>query len=561
MRQSVSSVVVGAGAAVAEERGMNTAMISVFASTMGRRLSRWLGSACLVTLMVGVCTDAGATLIGRDNFDYATGEIGGQNGGSGLWTTAWTNYNNVDRSEIVTPSTPLVFKPSGANMLGGGNALWLKPGNSVKTPVQRRFPARKAGMDVYIRFLFRLDNDTWDYSDDFFMGYVDNAGDAASENHGDIANVGIWGASGGSTNFFAGRTSGGRAIPDITFTNGVTYLLVARFVSADTASAPQFDRVDMWINPDAADINSPDATIDDLTSSGYSPDRFGWRFGSNLENDEEFLVDDVAVADSWNDIMGLSTIIAGENFDYDTGEIYNTAGGSGWTNTWNTFGQPDFTEVVTPSPAVTYAGTGMLPMGGGNALQITGDNLGRVALLRNFPATTAGETVYLRYLLRRTSAGWSDTDFLSAFINETGTGPSAADHLTAPSLGVYAVHAGDADFFARLDNSANYAIPSTTFTSNTTYLLVARYSNTTGADTFDKVEVWIDPGIDDEGSPDATLSGVESSADLVDRLGWRTGSNLSSADVLLVDDVVFADSWDAAIGALIPDRGTAIVIK
>ncbi len=256
----------------------------------------------------------------------------------------------------------------------------------------------------------------------------------------------------------------------------------------------------------------------------------------------------------------MATLIASDNFDYDTGEIDGKSGGNGsWSTAWDNFDNADDSEIVSPITALTYnAGTGATTLGGGNALKLTKATGSRTPVIRNLTGVSAGQTFYYRFLVRLDSDTWDDDDFFTGFVDANKL--TAADVHNSPNLGLKAALSGAHDIFARTNTSASHAVSDEEFAAQTTYLLVAKFEDTDADSTYDKASLWVNPSVGDESSPDATDSYASAATGAMDWLGWWYGGSLDSTDILLVDDVAVSTTFDDAIGVPEPSSLLLAVI-
>jgi len=263
--------------------------------------------AAVMVVALGVVTPCLADLVARDNFDYATGEIGGQNGGEG-WVGDWENFDNTDTSEVVTPTTALSYNAGGGyRTLGGGNALQLAKEQNIVTPVIRQFDELPSGETFYMRYLINLTTNTWD-GDDFFVGFADYQEQSDNFAHANSPNVGLRAANSGPTDFFARPDTGSTmATSGESFVVQTTYLVVARFEDSSDSDG-DYDLTSIWINPTFADAGTPDDTSNLDTNISFpmgAMEYVGWRFGSNLNASDVLLVDDLAITTSFEEAIGV----------------------------------------------------------------------------------------------------------------------------------------------------------------------------------------------------------------------------------------------------------------
>ncbi len=84
-----------------------------------RLMCRQLKIAVLVTAVIAWANPASAALLAYDGFDYAVGGLGGNAGGSGSWTNAWSGTAfSVEASSLTLPNMP--FAVVGGHASGAG---------------------------------------------------------------------------------------------------------------------------------------------------------------------------------------------------------------------------------------------------------------------------------------------------------------------------------------------------------------------------------------------------------------------------------------------------------
>ncbi len=263
---------------------------------------RTTGMAAALLMMLLAASTVRAEVIARDNFNYAAGEIGGLGGATDGWTSAWENFGHTEDSQVVAPSTPLTYNAgAGASALGGGNALQITKVSGSLTPVGRGYAVTTGQTPLYMRFLVRLDSDTWD-SNDFMTGWLDASIGVSSDSHGDNPNLGLRAGNAGVNDFYA-RVRSDMAIPNVAFAAQTTYLVVAKF--EDTAGDTWYTKASIWVNPVVGDEGSPDATVETDQSLNQFIGSLGWRFGGGLDSNDIFLVDDVAMASTFDAAIGV----------------------------------------------------------------------------------------------------------------------------------------------------------------------------------------------------------------------------------------------------------------
>ncbi len=246
---------------------------------------------------------ATATVISEENFDYAVGNTYNLGGGTG-WVGDWNNFAQTELSAIVAPSTALTYSNTGANTIGGGNALETQrvSTNNSNTPMIRQSTGVPTGETFYLRVLMRMESGTWN-DDDFIVAFADDEEGTRSSSHSPGPNLGLRGALSGTEDFMARTSTSNYAVSDVSFSAGNTYMLVAKFEDSDADD--QYDTASIWVNPAVGDAATPQAvsTVGDSFVSTIS--YAGFRLGGSLDDGDIFLFDALVLADSWNSALSV----------------------------------------------------------------------------------------------------------------------------------------------------------------------------------------------------------------------------------------------------------------
>jgi hypothetical protein len=246
---------------------------------------------------------ASSAVISEDNFDYSAGNTNGLDGGTG-WAGSWNNFYQNELSAIVTPTTALTYSNTGANTIGGGNAVETHrvDGNTSNTSMIRQSSGVATGETFYLRVLIRMESGTWD-NDDFIVAFADDEEGTRSSSHSPGPNLGLRGALSGTEDFMARTNTSNYATSDVSFVAGVTYMMVAKF--EDTNGDDQYDTASIWINPEVGDASTPQA-VSSVDSSYVSTISYaGFRLGGSLEEEDIFLFDALAITDSWDSALSV----------------------------------------------------------------------------------------------------------------------------------------------------------------------------------------------------------------------------------------------------------------
>lgn len=274
--------------------------------------------AMVLLMMAFAAAAAQAGVVAEDSFNsYATGELGGLNGGSGHWDAAWQT-SSVDREQVVDPTPDLSFIVTGVGTVDGGSRAVEFNGNSGQNnPARRRWwngateADNHTGDSVYVRLLFRPESG-WD-SNDFILFWMSTAEGGDADTHNDEPGFGMFPLSGNLNEVFFVQFSGStgdRVYLDNQSLPSSDIMLVARFSKSVSGDTEIFDTVSLWLNPDSTD----DADSYDIIVSRYSTgisttglDWLGVRTGGNTETSDQYVFDELVIGTEWSDIMPQST--------------------------------------------------------------------------------------------------------------------------------------------------------------------------------------------------------------------------------------------------------------
>ncbi|MCZ8295811.1 MAG: YDG domain-containing protein, partial [Flavobacterium sp.] len=223
--------------------------------------------------------------------------------------------------------------------------------------------------------------------------------------------------------------------------------------------------------------------------------------------------------------LGHSQLLT-ENFSYTTAGDITTASGGNWTAHSGTSAFPQFT--TTGLSYNGYPGSGI-----GGAVTIS--SAGTADVNRTFTQQTSG-SVYAAFLVNVSSASTTADYFAhigtgaSTFVGRFYVRRDASNNL---SFGI-----------SKTANAAGAVFTGFTYSLNTTYLIVIKYSIVSGG-TNDTVSVFIDPSLNGiEGT--ATISATDSSAADTNPSAFyiRQGSSTPNATI---DGIRVATSWASAV--------------
>lgn len=179
-------------------------------------------------------------------------------------------------------------------------------------PLRRELKESVRGPELFVRFQFRYDPEGKDKSDDseFFVMWLDrvDGGDRAVHSAG-IPNIGIHvadqGPKKGKVVFIARIGSDRTTWSTVDLKRGVEYQVVARLSKTDPDERAAYNRIELWVDPKAADRTKPIATVIQKSSVNFVR-WIGFATGRKTEKSDRIFIDDLALSYSWDDALNLS---------------------------------------------------------------------------------------------------------------------------------------------------------------------------------------------------------------------------------------------------------------
>ncbi len=237
-------------------------------------------------------------------------------------------------------------------------------------------------------------------------------------------------------------------------------------------------------------------------------------------------------------LMAISTMASAqlvkENFDYPAGEAIDSLG---WTAHSGIGNQP----ALVSSSGLTY--TGYAGSGVGNALNVfsTGEDVNK-----GFPDQTKdGETIYLSALVDITESANSVSGGYFLHLGDRASPTSFSSFCARVFVKVDA--SGNVGF--GLGNTATGVYGTTSFSKNTTYLLIVKYTiNVAGNDT---TKLWVIPsGVPASeaaaGTPEVTVS-TQAGQNSVNAVAIRQNSGIPD---VVIDGIRVATTWENSVGGV-----------
>jgi len=264
--------------------------------------------------------------------------------------------------------------------------------------------------------------------------------------------------------------------------------------------------------------------------------------------------------------VASAQVIASDDFETYTAGVNNLqggAGGSGWAAGWlapvgstgasvvDTTGNP---LSITPSGGSLISGGTRAGQGYSTVLGGAGNN---VATARALSSGLTG-SFYVSYLLRYENSGSGNYDANNTFSLHLS---STATSTASMNFGIRgAVLAGDVDtFMVRSGTGTPAAGASITnaLVTDSTYLLVAQliYS---GNNTYDTINMWVNPAANTPGTPTVTLS-LAAGAGLgqINHVFFRSAANTAD-DLYQFDNLILGRTWADVVP--VPEPGSLALL-
>ncbi len=196
-------------------------------------------------------------------------------------------------------------------------------------------------------------------------------------------------------------------------------------------------------------------------------------------------------------------------------------------------------------------------------LQIRGTAVRNNPLRRELQQPLAGREMFVRFSLHyrgaQAESSTVDPEFFVLWLDRLEGGDRSTHAANVPNIGVHLADRGAKKgknvFMVRI-GSANTAWSKIELQENRSYQVVARLTKSKqGARAdYDRVDLWVDPKLNDLDTPDATISGVQSIS-LIQWVGFSTGLKTEVTDQIHVGDLVLGRSWESVL-----DNSAALLV-
>jgi hypothetical protein len=255
-----------------------------------------------------------------------------------------------------------------------------------------------------------------------------------------------------------------------------------------------------------------------------------------------------------------AAVIAADGFEtYTAGtQLQGGTGGGGFVGQW-VVDPADTAGVTVVAQQLDYNAGSLNIDGGNNALRVAGVADSNNLAVRQFPAQSTGP-LYFSFLLRTDTASLTNEDFIQVGLSDVPTNEPkisvGSGDNTAPN--------DSPTFFARVPTGAANSDASTTAPqADVTYLVVGKASKTGGSNTFNRIDLFLNPTSDVEpGTPDADFTFAANGTGTVGSLQYfniRT-ARTDSGDQYLFDNVTIATSFADAVSGVVPEPSTAALV-
>jgi hypothetical protein len=251
------------------------------------------------------------------------------------------------------------------------------------------------------------------------------------------------------------------------------------------------------------------------------------------------------VADSAN--AQADALLISESFSTSTDGIP-----SGWTSSRILPGRVVERALVWPPGSVNA--------GDGRALLIRGTGERNNPVRRELAEPFAGDELFVRFLIEydetsidKASAG-GDGEFFVLWLDAAGGNDTASHSGIVPNIGVHVDEAGRNAFMVRFSPESS-AFANVELVGGRAFMVVARlWKSKPGAESeFDSLDLWVDPKLDQRQQPMArsvSSRGIRSA----NWVGFSTGRKTEKDDVIFVDQLVVARTWEAVLGLPSPGQ-------
>ncbi|MEZ6130073.1 MAG: PSD1 and planctomycete cytochrome C domain-containing protein [Planctomycetaceae bacterium] len=236
-------------------------------------------------------------VIAHESFDYSAGPLRTADGGAG-WKHEW-------KTSRATTAIAAQAKT--------GSVLEIKGTGARNNPLRRELKQAMTGPEIFLRFDLRYSGEAVPpktVDPEFMVLWLDrlDGGDRATH-AANVPNIGLHVADRGplkGRNVFMIRIGPDRtAWSRVEVVPNHTYRVVGRLSKSKPGARAEFDRFDLWIDPNAGDQNSPHASLAGAQSLSMIQ-WLGFSTGLKTEAEDRIQIDSLLLTTSWEGVFRTS---------------------------------------------------------------------------------------------------------------------------------------------------------------------------------------------------------------------------------------------------------------
>lgn len=228
-----------------------------------------------------------------------------RNGGDG-WDGAW----------VVSNISPAIWKPSAISPEDKKSkpedvSVEIQGTGKRNNPLRRKLKQQIRSNEIFISYTFHYENHSNNslkkFDPEFFVLWLDrfDGSDTATHSNG-IPNIGVHtptrGPHKGKNLFMARIGSNQVSWSEVELEKGQTYQIVARLSKSSMEERGDYNKIQMWINPDSDDFDKPDASV--LGKESVNVIRWiGFATGLKTEPTDKIRIDNLVVSKNWKDVF------------------------------------------------------------------------------------------------------------------------------------------------------------------------------------------------------------------------------------------------------------------
>jgi hypothetical protein len=260
-----------------------------------RRKGRATGMHIVILSMVSLTAwDSQAAVMYDGMETHALGALNGQGAAGGGWTGGWNQTFGEDAAFTVVTGG-LNYNNGAINLDGGNRALQV--GTSFNSTINRPFTSNSSD-PLYFSFLFR---NTAGLNSSLLLGGHLSNNQTPTTNYGAIGKL-------ATPEFSARLNEGGfdTTSSSTTIAANTTYFLVGRLSKDGTSGDADgfYDQLEMWINPNSANLGTPDVIIDNSMGISGGLTHFMLRY-NNASASAEYLLDEFRITENLHQALGI----------------------------------------------------------------------------------------------------------------------------------------------------------------------------------------------------------------------------------------------------------------